>query len=119
MAFTVRHFHVKTKDEKKTADWWVENFGAKIVGRTHGTGYQVELDGVTFNVTTMVDFQVREQYYGLEHLAIHTEDKSDVDKLLANGARLLEESPIPELKLNVYFMETPEGVMLEVSFPLE
>ena len=117
MAFTVRHFHVKTKDEKKTADWWVENFGAEIVDRTHGTGYQLKLDGVIFNVTTLVDFQVREQYYGLEHLAIHTGDRGDVEKLIANGARVLEESPIPEMKLNVYFMETPEGVQLEVSVP--
>ena len=117
MTFKFRHLHVKTMDTQKTADWWVENFGAKIIGRAHGTGYQLELDGVTFNVTTLVDFQVREQHYGLEHMAIHTEDPGDVEKLIANGARVLEESPIPEMKLNVYFMETPEGVQLEVSVP--
>ena len=81
------------------------------------TGFQLDLDGITFNVTTLVEHQVRQQHYGLEHIAIRTDDPSNVDKLIAKGARVLEESPIPEMKLKVFFMETPEGVQLEVSMP--
>ena len=29
MAYRFNHLHLKTPDAKKTADWYVENFGAK------------------------------------------------------------------------------------------
>ena len=117
MTFKFNHLHVKTLDTQKTADWWVENLGAKIVGKAHGTGFKLDLDGIVFNVTTLVEDQVRQQHYGLEHIAIRTDDSSDVDKLIANGARVLEESEVVEDKMRVFFMETPEGVQLEVSVP--
>ncbi|MFC2025506.1 VOC family protein [Chloroflexota bacterium] len=117
MPIKFSHLHIKTRDPQKTADWWVENLGAKIAGRVHGTGFVLDMDGIPFNVTTMVEEQTRLQHFGLEHLAIRTDDIDNlVNKLKANGARLLEARKNDKTgRRKNFFMETPEGVQIEIS----
>ncbi len=115
MPIKFRHLHIKTRDPKKTADWWVENLGAKITGKAHVTGFSLDLDGIRFNVTTIREDQTHQQHLGLEHLAIRTDDINGlVNKLKANGARLLEEWKNVNTGQKQFFMETPEGVRLEI-----
>ncbi len=111
MAVKMGHLHLKTPDPQKTAKWWVENLGAKITAQgLRGTGYTLELDGVTFNVTEFNKEQTRPQSNGLEHFGIYTDDFNNVvNKLKANGARFLEST-----KNGTFFFETPDGVQLEV-----
>ncbi len=106
------HLHVKTPDPEKTAKWWADNLGAKILSNDlPGKGFKLELDGIKLNITPLQKEQTRAQSYGLEHIALNTDNLSTmIDKLKTNGARFLEET-----KGGQVFLETPEGVQLELS----
>ncbi len=114
MVFKIKHLHIKALDPQKTAKWWVENLGAKITKeRPEVGGYFLDLHGVTLNITPMLKRGYL-QKYGLEHLAIGTDDvKNVVEKLKAAGARLLYESKNPK-GYAVFFFEIPDGVLLEL-----
>ena len=78
MAFRINHLHLKTPDPRKTAAWYVEHVGARIVSeRTSGDGaltLRLDLNGVPLNVTDFLPQQRLEQFYGLEHIAIDAEN---------------------------------------------
>jgi catechol-2,3-dioxygenase len=119
MAFKLEHVHLKTRDPAGTAKFYMECLGATLIEASHGdTRFRVDLHGVTLNITGHVDYQKREQHYGLEHFAVETDDlEGTMEKLLASGARVLESmvSPIPKHKGGrICFLEGPEGVQLEL-----
>src|SRR3972149_4613753 len=96
MAFKINHLHLKTPDPRKTAQWYVENLGATIVSEAGGpagdVSYRLNLHGVPLNVTGFVEGQRLEQHYGLEHLAVDTDDLPGTGaKLKESGVRLLGE----------------------------
>jgi catechol 2,3-dioxygenase-like lactoylglutathione lyase family enzyme len=118
MAFKINHLHLKTPDPEKTAQWYVENLGATIVSEATAAGgaasYRLNLHGVPLNVTGFVDGQKLEQHYGLEHIALDTDDlPGTVEQLKEGGARILEERSLRDGR-KVCFFEGPEGVRLEV-----
>ena len=63
MAFTLNHVHLKTPDPEKTAQFYVDNLGAKIVGQAGGNGLRLDLHGLTLNVTKFIETQKHEQKY--------------------------------------------------------
>jgi len=66
------------------------------------------------NITTLIDTQQREQHYGLEHIAVDTDDyPGTLARLRANSVRILEELP-PANSRRVCFLEAPDGVQIEV-----
>jgi catechol 2,3-dioxygenase-like lactoylglutathione lyase family enzyme len=66
------------------------------------------------NVTRFIDGQTHQQQYGMEHIAIDTDDMDAVvEKLKGAGARILEETKVGGGR-RVCFFEGPEGVVLEV-----
>ena len=114
MAFKLNHVHLKTPDPKKTAQFYVDNLGAKVVGQAGGNGLQLDLHGLAVNVTKFIDSQNHEQKYGMEHFAIDTDDMPTlVAKLKASGARILEETTLGSGR-KVCFLEGPDGVHLEL-----
>jgi len=117
MAFKINHLHIKTADPQKTVKWFVDNLGAKIVGENlsaETVGFRVDLHGLRLNVTGFVKGQKLEQHFGMEHLALDTDDLHDtVEKIKASGARILEQRQLPDGR-HVCFFEGPEGVRLEV-----
>ena len=114
MAFKMNHIHLKTPDPDKTAKFYVDNLGAKIVGQAGANGVRLDLHGLSVNVTKFIDGQTREQLYGIEHIAIDTDDMDNVvSSLKAGGAKILEETRVGEGR-RVCFFEGPEGVQLEV-----
>ena len=114
MAFKMNHLHLKTPDPEKTARFYVENLGAKIVGEIGGIGLRLDLHGLAMNVSKFVDEQSREQAYGVEHIAIDTDDMDNViANLKESGAKFLEET-ISRSGGRVCFFEGPEGVQIEV-----
>ena len=117
MAFKINHLHVKTPDPRKTADWYVKYVGAKIASeRTAPNGrvsFRLNLHGVELNVTEFLEEQKLGQFYGLEHIAIDTDDfAGEVAKIKAAGIKILEERVLPDGR-KVCFFEGPEGVRLE------
>ena len=76
-------------------------------------GYRLDLLGLHLNVTPFLEDQKREQIYGMEHIAIDT-DELDVlvDKLKAQGIPTLEQTVVSGGR-RVCFFEGPDGVQLE------
>jgi len=117
MAFRINHIHIKTRDPKKTAEWFVNNLGAKIAAENRNgdkIAIRLDLHSLGMNVTDFLDEQKLAQHYGMEHLALDTDDvHGQVEKLRAAGARILEERQLADGR-HVCFFEGPEGVRLEV-----
>ena len=114
MAFEINHVHLKSHDPKQTAQFYVDSLGATIVSEIGTRGYRLNLHGLTINLTTHVADQTREQHYGMEHIALNTDDiQAAVETLKANGARLLEEA-VGRSGQRVCFLEGPDGVQLEL-----
>lgn len=117
MAFKINHLHLKTPEPKKTVDFYVTYTGAKIVSERTGpngrTTFRLNLHGVELNVTDFLEEQKLEQFYGLEHIAIDTDNFADeVGKIKAAGIKILEERTLPDGR-KVCFFEGPQGVRLE------
>ena len=114
MNITLNHVHLKTPDPKKTARFYVDTLGATIVEVIQDRGYQLDLHGLRVNLTTIVDEQARQQHYGIEHIALDTDDLVKlVGDITANGGRVLE--VVSDGDREVYFAEGPDGVQLELS----
>jgi catechol 2,3-dioxygenase-like lactoylglutathione lyase family enzyme len=119
MAFKLEHVHVKTRDPRGTAKFYTEALGATLIEATHeDTRFRVDLHGVTLNITGHIEYQTREQHYGLEHFAVQTDQfDATLAKLEERGAKVLEQmvSPIPDHQGGrICFLEGPEGVQLEL-----
>ena len=113
MALQLNHVHLKTQDPEKTAKFYVDTLGATIVGNAGTNGYRLDLHGLSLNVTNFLESQTREQKYGMEHIAIDTDELDNVvEKLKARGINILEQTTISGGR-RVCFFEGPDGVQLE------
>ena len=113
MTLKLNHLHLKTKDPGKTAKFYVDTLGAKIVNQTPNGGYRLDLHGLSLNVTKFLETQTREQKYGMEHIAIDTDELDElVKKLEGQGIRILEQTTVSGGR-RVCFFEGPDGVQLE------
>ena len=114
MAFKLNHLHIKSPDPKEAADFYVNSLGATVVAETANGGFRLDLHGLPLNVTGMIDSQTHDQVYGIEHIAIDTDDiDGTVEALKANGAKITEETQVGSGR-RVCFFEGPDGVCLEV-----
>jgi catechol 2,3-dioxygenase-like lactoylglutathione lyase family enzyme len=117
MSYRVNHFHLKTPDPRKTAQWYVDFLGAKVVSENRSPSgqpiFRLDLHGVPLNVTGHVEGQRLEQHYGLEHLAVDADNfVAEVERIKASGVKILEERSLPDGR-RVCFFEGPDGVRLE------
>ena len=114
MAINVHHVHLKSRDPKATMQFYVDNLGATVIADNGPRGYRLNLHGLTVNLTPIVDTQKREQHYGIEHIAVETDDYAGtLAKFRANGAQILEELPVNNGR-HVGFVQAPDGVQIEV-----
>ena len=113
MSLGVHHVHVKTRDPKTTMQFYVNNLGATLIAEV-GRGYRVNLHGLQLNITPIIDTQKREQHYGIEHIAVDTDDYAGtMARFRASGAQVLEELP-PTNGRRVGFVQAPDGAQVEV-----
>ena len=113
MTLKLNHLHLKTHDPDKTAKFYVDTLGAKIVNKNANGGYRLDLHGLSLNVSDFLVEQKREQKYGMEHIAIDTDElDSIVAKLKAQGIHILEQTIVSGGR-RVCFFEGPDGVQLE------
>jgi catechol 2,3-dioxygenase-like lactoylglutathione lyase family enzyme len=113
MAFHLNHVHLKTPDPAATIRFYIENFGATLKAKTE-TGFNLDLHGLQLNVTDINAAQKHEQHYGIEHIAVNTDDYvGTLDALRKQGVRILEELP-REVGRRVCFVEAPDGAQMEV-----
>ena len=113
MTLKLNHLHLKTKDPAKTAQFYVETMGAKIISQSPNGGCRLDLHGLHLNVSDFLTEQKREQKYGMEHLAIDTDELDTIiAKLKARGINILEQTVVSGGR-RVCFFEGPDGVQLE------
>jgi catechol 2,3-dioxygenase-like lactoylglutathione lyase family enzyme len=113
MAFKLNHVHIKTRDPATTIQFYIENFGATLKQKTD-TGFNLDLHGLQLNVTDLNASQNHDQHYGIEHLAVNTDDyPGTLSSLREKGVRILEELP-REIGRRVCFLECPDGAQMEV-----
>lgn len=109
----MNHLHLKTSNPDETAKFYVDTLGAKIVSKNERGGYRLDLHGLMLNVSDFLQEQKREQKYGMEHLAIDTDELDNViEKLKARGIHILEQTVVSGGR-RVCFFEGPDGVQLE------
>ena len=126
--FRINHLHIKARDPKRTADWFVEAFGFRILTddtRAVGDRFircQTADGALRVNVSgerrgeTLPD--VPALHMGLEHFGMDSVDiEADVQRLVGLGARL-EEGPKPGRGgQRVAFLRDPGGVLIELIQP--
>jgi len=113
MATEIGHVHIKTKDPKKTAQFYIDNFGATMKREAPGGNIQLDLHGLQLNVTTISETQKRQQHLGIEHIAVQTDDYAGaIAKLRGNGAHIMEE--MFNNGRHVAFIEAPDGAQMEL-----
>lgn len=114
MAYELQHVHLKTHDPKATAQFYIDNFGATMLAEIPGRGVRIRLSGLQLNITTLIAAQKHEQHYGIEHIALETDDYSGtLARLRRNGVKILEElTANPDRR--VCFLEAPDGAQMEV-----
>ncbi|MCC7486516.1 MAG: VOC family protein [Burkholderiales bacterium] len=113
MAFRMNHVHIKTRTPEKTARFYVETMGATVIGKAGENGLRLDLHGLHLNITDFLVEQKREQRYGIEHIAIDTDElDSLIAKLAERGIAILEQTVVSGGR-RVCFFEGPDGVQLE------
>lgn len=119
MAHTFGHIHIKAKDPRKTAQWYVDMFGARPLGERDVRGalfVPVELSGVTVNISNARPGEVDRMeegdaglHYGLEHIAINTGDlDADLARFKEQGLQVFER------RETMAFVEGPDNVRIEL-----
>ena len=112
MTLKLNHLHLKTKNPEQTVKFYVDNLGATVVNQNKH-GYRLDLHGLALNVTGFLTEQSREQKYGMEHIAIDTDELDTlVETLKAQGIPILEQTVVSGGR-RVCFFEGPDGVQLE------
>ena len=124
MAHGFHHVHIKSKDPRASAQWWVDMFGGTLLPEIHFESMHfipVELDGVRINITNpapgegdSIDEPPSIPYYGLEHLGILTEDlDADLERFRDQGLKIYERRPGAG-GYEIAFVATPDDVCLEL-----
>ncbi len=74
MATWLQHVHIKTCDVARTMQYYIDNYGATKKAEIPGRGWQLDLHGTQLNITGINNEQNHEQHYGIEHMAVVTDD---------------------------------------------
>ena len=125
--FRVNHIHLKSPDPKKTAQWYVDVFGAKITGESTGMGgattVRMEIEGTRIIVTSASAGETlpqgtSESHYGLEHFGFDTDDiEAAMAHVQSHGAKVL--LPITQMGTGskISYVEGPDNVRIELVQP--
>ena len=122
--FNVNHIHLKAPDPRSTAQWYVDMFGAQVVGESEGKGasktVRVDLGGTRINITSAPAGEtlpegIAEPHYGLEHFGLDTDDiDAAMDMLQAKGTEVL--LPITQVGSGnrISYVRGPDNVRIEL-----
>ena len=114
MPLSFQHVHVKTRDAAATVQYYIENFGATKKAEIPGRGWQLDLYGTQLNITGIITEQNHQQSFGIEHMAVVTDDyEASLTKLRANGVDVLEELK-GDKGNRIAFVAGPDGSQMEV-----
>ena len=125
--FKINHIHLKAHDPKTTAQWYVDMFGANIVGEGRGLGdsetIRLNIDDVRLNVTSAPAGQTlpegtAESHYGLEHFGFDTDDiEATMAHMEQNGVEVLLPITVAGSGNKISYIKGPDNVPIELVQP--
>jgi hypothetical protein len=119
VTFAFHHLHLKSPDPEKTAQFYIDNFRATLKDSPPGRALQLDMHGLQVFITALIPTYSHEQHYGIEHIALETDDYAGTLALLkSNGAHILEEMP-PTNGRRICFVGCPDGAQVEVIERIE
>lgn len=114
MTISFQHVHIKARDVAQTVQYYIDNFGAVKKAEIPGRGWQLDLHGTQLNITRLITEQNHEQHYGIEHMAVVTDDyPATLSKLRENGVAVLEELK-GDKGNRVAFVAATDGAQMEI-----
>jgi catechol-2,3-dioxygenase len=114
MDISFQHVHLKTRDVQATVQYYIDNFGATRKAEIPGRGWQLDLHGTQLNITGIIPEQKHDQHYGIEHMAVVTDDyAATLATLRGNKVAVLEELRA-EQGNRVAFVAATDGAQIEV-----
>jgi catechol 2,3-dioxygenase-like lactoylglutathione lyase family enzyme len=129
MPFRINHIHLKARDPRKTAEWYVRAFNFKIVGdetRVFGDRFircQSEDGGMAVNISGARTGETLGSgdagaHHGLEHFGLDSQNlEADIARLEGLGARLLEGPIQVPNGPRIAFLRAPDDVRVELIEP--
>ncbi len=125
MPFGFLHVHIKSKDPRKSAQWWIDMFGAtphKELEAGGATVVPIDIDKVyiMFSNPRPQDTNMgpgdANTHFGIEHLALRTDDLDGVlARVKAQGLKVFETGGSGGSK--AAFIEGPDNVRIELIQP--
>jgi catechol 2,3-dioxygenase-like lactoylglutathione lyase family enzyme len=123
MAHRFDHGHIKSRDPQRTAQWWADAFGAKLLPEfSSGEALfcPIEIGGVKINISRPGPAEAANMeaasaagHFGLEHLGLETDDlDADLTRLRKDGLAVFEVRETPTSR--IAFVETPDAVRVEL-----
>ncbi len=122
--FRLNHIHLRSPDQRKAAQWYVDNLQADIVsegrGLSNNLAIRLELGGATVIISGSPTGQPlpdgsAEYHWGLEHFGLDTDDiEGTVDELQARGVGVL--LPVTKMASGslIAYIKGPDNVMIEL-----
>jgi lactoylglutathione lyase len=123
MTYRYDHMHLRTRDVKKTAEYYQRVFGAKILESIQSDGRprtDLDLDGLTiFLAPVPADAAVpsapAEPYIGLDHFGLRVDDmETAVAELKRRGATFKMEPRTIRPGVKIAFIVAPDNVRIEL-----
>lgn len=126
MGIRFHHVHVKGPDPRKTAQWYINVFGARIKDQMVRGGapfISLELGDVLINVSGAEDGEklprgVADRHLGLEHFGLAVDS---IDELMLVFKRhqvdILHAPPAGPTGARAVFIRAPDDVRIEVYQP--
>jgi catechol 2,3-dioxygenase-like lactoylglutathione lyase family enzyme len=123
MAYRYDHMHLRTRDVKKTAEYYRDTFGAKIVESIQSDGRprtDLDLDGLTIFIASVhaeakTPNAPAEPYIGLDHFGLRVDDMDEaVAELKRRGAQFSMEPRTIRPGVRIAFIQAPDNVRIEL-----
>lgn len=126
MGIGFHHVHVKGPDPRKTAQWYIDVFGAEIKQETVRGGapfISLELGGALVNVSGAEDAEKlprgdANRHFGLEHFGLSVDN---IDELMPSLRRhhveILHAPPAAANGARAVFIRAPDDVRIEIYQP--
>jgi lactoylglutathione lyase len=123
MAYRYDHMHLRTRDVKKTAEYYQRVFGAKILESIQSDGKprtDLDLDGLTIFIApvapeTAIPSAPTEPYIGLDHFGLRVDNmETAVAELKRRGATFKMEPRTIRPGVKIAFIEAPDNVRIEL-----
>jgi len=123
MPYRYDHMHLRTRDVKKTAEYYQRVFGAKILESIQSDGKprtDLDPDGLTIFIAPVpaeatIPSAPKEPYIGLDHFGLRVDNMDEaVAELKRRGAHFTLEPRTIRPGVKIAFIEAPDHVRIEL-----